>query len=157
MQFFPYFPERRCTSSGDMARALHLAGVQFAKQKEMPILGLVQIHFTGAWSASQNLRWAATKSHWIAVDREWIYDALNHDWTVKGHWSIHTLPLLLKAYPRSQGFSILNAFKLPPQMFDPIRQVPGFERRFSKSAQSPSDRRERCNPTGPRDCPLAAK
>jgi hypothetical protein len=138
MQFFAHFPDRTFTSSSDMLKALQGIGLHQIRSETIPSFGLTQIHFTGTWSHHRGARrWAATKSHWIASHQDWVYDVLNRDWMRNGQWFSQTLPRLLAAHPRSTGFSVLNAFELPIQRFDPLRQVPGFARRFSGSQQSP--------------------
>jgi hypothetical protein len=154
MQFFPHFPDRTFTASRDMLNALQGIGLHHIRSKAIPSFGLAQIHFTGAWSHHRGAgRWAATKSHWIASHQGWVYDVLNRDWMRDGQWCSQTLPRLLAAHPRSTGFSVLNAFELPTQRFDPLRQVPGFARRFSGSQQSPYGIFADCAPAELKDQP----
>lgn len=123
----PGYKEKHYVNPTMMQSALTSLGVKFHPRfrrgyervaNEDPHLlceyGLCRIQWCGPWTdPGANAKWAYRQTHWVAsmnvlrpIQREGyntvVFD-VNSGWTSQLHWEAHTVPSLVKMYPRANG------------------------------------------------------
>jgi hypothetical protein len=101
MGAFPQFPDRTYTNASDMGRALEHEGYSFEVQKHaLPKKGVSLIQFVGSWGdASSSNSSALKRTHWIAVDRDLVFDLNWGSWLTLRAWEFGVLPMFQLVEP----------------------------------------------------------
>lgn len=109
MQYFPHFPARPYTNLTQMKAALTAAGYKVVVEKcQAPLLrGLNLIQWCGPWTEKDFFsKWSLIHTHWVAVDRDWVFDVNTKSWQTWHDWASKTVPALLAEVPRSTGWRV---------------------------------------------------
>lgn len=81
----------------------------------LPVRGLALIQFKGPWmEPGLPLGAQLSRTHWIAIDTQWVYDINQDGWLVAPKWEDQTLPLLLAHHKRATGWYVRRAYEVQP-------------------------------------------
>jgi hypothetical protein len=111
--FFPQIQSRPWINRTTMEKALRAAGKEFRKgEPTWPAYGLCLVHFTGPWTKRGFPLAILSHTHWIAVDREYVYDINWNGWLPKHNWEDVVLQQLISNRPRATGWQILSTYEV---------------------------------------------
>jgi hypothetical protein len=111
-----YFPESEAKpwiNRTMMEKALRTSGRRFdRRQGQWPEYGLCLVHFVGPWTERGYPMAILPHTHWIAVDRDYVYDVNWNGWLPKANWEEIVLEQLLAIRPRATGWQVMTSYEL---------------------------------------------
>lgn len=108
MQYFEHFEHSSWTNLTQMRRAFDQAGYAVTVHKrQLPPRGVALVQWLGPWTESHFFsRWSLRHTHWVAVDRDWIFDYGVGDWQPLPVWEKETAAAYLANIPEAGGWAV---------------------------------------------------
>jgi hypothetical protein len=108
MQYFPHFETKPWTNLTQMRGAFQAAGIDTVVcRRAWPTVGVVLIQWLGPWTKHHFFsRWSLVHTHWIAVERDYVFDHTEEQWMPREEWARAVVPLFLKEIPQATGWDI---------------------------------------------------
>lgn len=108
MRYFAHFEHSPWTTLTQMRRAFIEAGYAIQVFRcQMPTRGVALLQWTGPWTRKNFFsRWSLIHTHWVAVDKDWIFDHTTGEWQTLSQWQCETAPAFLSAIPHACGWAV---------------------------------------------------
>lgn len=108
MRYFAHFEHSPWTTLTHMRRAFTDAGWQIEVQRQaLPVRGVVLIQWLGPWTKTNFFsRWSLPHTHWIAVNRGWVFDHTVGEWQTLKQWQRDTAAAFISEIPQARGWAV---------------------------------------------------
>lgn len=108
MQHFQHFEAKPWTNLTQMRQAFEETGVTpITHKREWPRFGVALIQWLGPWTQHDFFaRWSLHHTHWVAVDRDWVFDHTEVRWMPRTEWAETVAPLFLEEIPHATGWAV---------------------------------------------------
>ena len=112
-RYFPELEEKPWINRTMMEKALRASGRQFDRRHDQwPDYGLCLVHFVGPWTQRAYPMAMLPHTHWIGVDRDYVYDVNWNGWLPRMNWEDIVLEQLLATRPRATGWQVMTSYEV---------------------------------------------
>lgn len=116
-RYFPEIDAKPWINRTMMEKALRASGRQFDRRgTDWPDYGLCLVHFVGPWTQRAYPTAMLPHTHWIAVDRDYVFDVNWNGWLPRWNWEDVVLDELLASRPRATGWQIMTSYEIPEHL-----------------------------------------
>jgi hypothetical protein len=119
MRCFPKFPRKPWTTRADMESALKKMSTEWSPvESDLPRRGLALIQLIGPWNRLRNPCAALTRTHWVGVYDDYLYDVNWDGWLPRFIWQQLIYPSLEERYRGACGWRPLAGFEFLTECID---------------------------------------
>jgi hypothetical protein len=108
MRFFRHFEDDPWTNLTQMKFALIESGHKIdVLKRRFPVQGVALIQWLGPWTKKDFFsRWSLLHTHWVAVQRTWIFDHTVGEWQTLEQWRDATASDFVSQIRRADGWAV---------------------------------------------------
>ncbi len=136
MRYFLHFEHSQWTNLTQMRYAFEQTGYETTiLRKALPTRGVALIQWLGPWTRKHFFsRWSLIHTHWIAKERDWVFDYTVKKWQSLTEWQQDTACIYLADIPRAYGWAV----KYGVEVGNPNSDCENFGRERSVSSSIPA-------------------
>ena len=108
MRYFSHFEDGCWTNLTRMKQAFGKAGYRTRVVKqELPDSGVALVQWLGPWTSPHFFSsWSLLRTHWVAVQGNYIFDHTHEEWLTLQEWETRVVPRFLERIPQAAGWAI---------------------------------------------------